>query len=181
MSIMNTSGNAYRPILPIGILLSFLLLSATSIGTMNLQGTNAQNATTTANQTGAATTQNQTTVLANLTNSDFDPIRENLAAAREAMQDDDPVLAYRGLGWADNEVFILAGDQGSQTKALLAELKPVQDDIQKAQEAILQGNNATILNELGSAEVALLQVTQKLPAEDTEEPEEEPEETTGGG
>jgi hypothetical protein len=100
-----------------------------------------------------------------------------LALARNALQDGDNVEAYRALGWPGNEIFILASEQGNQMKALLTQLKPLQDSVQKAQEALQQGNNSTALNEVGSAEVSLLQVTQKLPSEDTDTTE-EPE---GGG
>ena len=82
------------------------------------------------------------------------------------------MLAYRALGWTDNEIFLLANEQENQTDALLAELKPLQDRIQNAQEAIQQGNNATALSEIGSAESTLLQVTQRLPVEEAEEAEE---------
>jgi hypothetical protein len=141
------------------------------------KGANAQNATTAANQTVTAAanqtgtlTQNQTTTaLANLTNADFEELRGLLSLVRESLQDNDPVAAYQGLGWADNEIFSLAADQGNQNKTFLAQLKPLQDNIQKAQEAIQQGNIETALNDLGSTEVALLQVTQQLPADEDEE------------
>jgi hypothetical protein len=187
-SVMDTSKNTYRPSLPLGVLLSLLLFSATSIGTMTeFDGANAQNATTGTNQTVTATAnqtettmQNQTTTaLANLTNADFGQLRELLALVRESLQDNDPVAGYQELGWADNEIFMLAGDLGNQNKTFLVQLKPVQDTIQKAQEAIQQGNSATALDDLGSAEVALLHVTQQLPAgEDEDDATEETEEAT---
>jgi hypothetical protein len=169
MSVMNTSKNTYRPSLLIGVFLSLLLFSAT-IGTMTgFDGANAQNATTGANQTVTAAASQTTTPLANLTNADFGELRELLTLGRESLQDNDPVAAYQELGWADNEIFILAGDVGNQNKTFLVQLKPVQDTIQKAQEAIQEGNRATALNDLGSAEVALLRVTQQLPASEDED------------
>lgn len=175
---MNTNRKRLPSIFAVIAVVSSFLFGAASVGMMpHIQEANAQNATTatnqtatpTANQTGATgATQNQSSLPANLTNSDFGRIRDDLARVRDALQDNNNVQAYRALGWADNEVFILASDQGNQMKALLAQLKPLQDNIQKAQEAILQGNNSTALNELGSAEVSLLKVTQKLPSGDTD-------------
>jgi hypothetical protein len=171
---MNTNRKTLPSIFAVIAVVSSLLFGAASVGMMpQFQEANAQNATTATNQTGtpaanqtgvAGAAQSRSSLPANLTNSDFDPIRADLALVRDALQDNDNVQAYRALGWADNEIFILASDQGNQMKALLAQLKPLQDTIQKAQQGIQQGNNATALNDLGSAEVALLQVTQKLPA-----------------
>jgi hypothetical protein len=170
---MNTDRNILPSIFAVIAITSSFLLGAASVGMIpQFQEANAQNATTATNQTGATgAAQNQSSLPANLTNSDFDTIRDNLALVREGLQSSDNGLAYRALGWADNEIFILANDQGNQIKALLAQLRPTQDSIQKAQEAILQGDNSTALNDLGSAEVALLQVTQKLPADEIEEGE----------
>lgn len=181
MDVMNMSRQTNQSILAISGVASLILLAATLIGTLTaLWEANAQNATTATNQSGTATA-NQTgmaATLANLTSADFEPIRENIALARESIHNNDRVSAYSGLGWADNEIFVLANEQGNQTDVLLAELKPLQDSIQKAQAAIQQRNNATALNEVGSAEIALLQVTQQLPTGETEEPEEPEEEDT---
>jgi hypothetical protein len=80
---------------------------------------------------------------------------------------------------------MLANEQENQTDALLAELKPLQDRIQNAQAAIQQGNNASALSEIGSAETALLQLTQQLPTDEAEEPgepeDEDTADTEGGG
>jgi hypothetical protein len=178
---MNTNPKKLPSIFAVIAVISSFLLGAASVGMMSpFHEATAQNATTAtnqtatsaANQTGAAgAAQNQSGLPANLTNSDFDIIRENLELVREGLQGNDNSLAYRALGWADNEIYILASEQGNQIKALLAQLRPLQDTIQKAQESILQGDNSTALNDLGSAEVALLQVTQKLPADETEEGE----------
>jgi hypothetical protein len=185
---MNTNRKRLPSIFAVIAVVSSFLFGAASVGMMpQFQEANAQNATTAtnqtaANQTGAAgAAQNQSSLPANLTNSDFGPIRENLALVRDALQDGKNVLAYRALGWADNEIFILASDQGNQMKALLTQLRPLQDAIQKAQEAIQQENNSTALDEVGSSEVALLRVTQKLPSGDTGTTEEDTEQPEGGG
>jgi hypothetical protein len=169
---MDTNRKILPSIFAVIAVVSSALLGAASVGTTLLfQEANAQNATTATNQTGAA--QNQTSILANLTNSDFVPIRENLALVRDAILDNDNVLAYRALGWADNEAFILAGEQGNESSVLLAQLRPTQDAIQSAQQALLQEDSATALQDLGSAETALLQITNKLPDETEEDTTEE--------
>ena len=182
---MDTNRKTLQPVLPIIAVISSLLLGIASVGVMSpFQETNAQNATTAMNQTGATgAAQNQPSVLANLTNSDFGTMRENLALVREALLDNDDVLAYRALGWTDNEVFILANDQGNQSSILLAQLKPMQDAIQRAQQALLQEDRATALQELGSAEIALFQVASQLTSGETDETEEDTVEegTEGGG
>jgi hypothetical protein len=184
MDVMNASRRTTKSILAFTGVASFILIAATLVVTFTEpKETNAQIATTASNQT-ATTTASQTGAagaLVNMTNGDFEPVRENLALARESIHGNDPVLAYRALGWTDNEIFILANEQENQTDALLAELKPLQDRIQNAQTAIQQGNNATALNEIGSAETALLQVTQRL-AEEPEEPvDEDTADIEGGG
>jgi hypothetical protein len=177
---MDTNRKILPSIFAVIAVVSSALLGAASVGTTLLfQEANAQNATTAMNQTGATAAnqtgaaQNQSSILANLTNSDFAPIRENLALVRDAILDNDNVLAYRALGWADNEAFILAGEQGNQSSVLLAQLRPTQDAIQNAQQALLQEDSSTALQELGSAETALLQITNKLPSEETDETEED--------
>jgi hypothetical protein len=187
---MATKRKALQLILPV---VSLFLLGISSAGMISpLQEADAQNATTATNQTGTTTAnqtaggaQNQSGIFTNITNSDFGPIREDIALARDSIHDNDNVEAYRGLGWADNEIFILANEEENQADAILAKLKPLQDSIQSAQESIQQGNNATALNEIGSAEVALLEVTQQLPTNQTEESEVEDTEDTdapeGGG
>ena len=176
MDVMNASRRTTKSILAFSGVASFILIAAILVVTLTEpKEANAQNATAASNQT-ATTTANQTgaaRALVNMTIGDFEPVRENIALARESIHGNDPVLAYRALGWTDNEIFILANEQENQTDALLAELKPLQDRIQNAQTAIQQGNNATALSEIGSAETALLQVSQRFPAEEAEEPEDE--------
>jgi hypothetical protein len=177
---MDTNRKILPSMFAVIAVVSSVLLGAASVGTTLLfQEANAQNATTAMNQTGATAAnqtgaaQNQSSIMANLTNSDFAPIRENLALVRDAILDNDNVLAYRALGWADNEAFILAGEQGNQSSVLLAQLRPTQDAIQNAQQALLQEDSSTALQELGSAETTLLQITNKLPSEETDETEED--------
>jgi hypothetical protein len=177
---MDTNRKILPSMFAVIAVVSSVLLGAALVGTTLLfQEANAQNATTAMNQTGATAAnqtgaaQNQSSILANLTNSDFAPIRENLALVRDAILDNDNVLAYRALGWADNEAFILAGEQGNQSSVLLAQLRPTQDAIQNAQQALLQEDSSTALQELGSAETTLLQITNKLPSEETDETEED--------
>jgi hypothetical protein len=70
-----------------------------------------QNATTSTNQTGSAT-QNQTATnqsaaspFGNLTQSDFQGVKDLLSTARDAILDDDKETAYDALNSADNELY----------------------------------------------------------------------------
>jgi hypothetical protein len=81
------------------------------------QQQNVTNATATiSNQTGSAA-ENQTSAMADLTRSDFNQPRDNLNAAREAIQHNDPAGAVSELGSADTEVNILMTRLGGDDKS----------------------------------------------------------------
>jgi hypothetical protein len=129
----------------------------------------AQNATTTTNQTagnqtqggGAAATR---AAIGNLTQADFGSLRDNLNTARESLQTNDTTAAYDAINSADNELFGLANDQGEQNmKALMQQFKPLQDSIDSTRDALSNNDTVKALQQLDTADVELLKITQQLP------------------
>jgi hypothetical protein len=137
----------------------------------------AQNATTTnqtaGNQTqggGAAATR---AAMGNLTQADFGSFRDNLNTARESLQTNDTTAAYDAINSADNTLFGLANDQGEQNmKALIQQFKPLQDSIDGTRDTLRNNDTAKALQQLNTADVELLKITQKLPPGEQEGEEE---------
>ena len=139
----------------------------------------AQNATTT-NQTAGNQTQGggaARAAMANLTEADFGPVTDNLNTARESLQTNDTTAAYDAVNSAGSELFGLANDQGEQNmKAVLQQFKPLQDSIDSTRDALRNNDTAKALQQLNTADVELLKITQSLPDGEQEEEEEEEEE-----
>jgi hypothetical protein len=137
----------------------------------------AQNATTTTNQTAGNQTQGGGAAMANLTQADFGPVTDNLNTARESLQTNDTTAAYDAVNSAGSELFGLANDQGEQNmKAVLQQFKPLQDSIDSTRDALRNNDTAKTLQQLNTADVELLKITQSLPSGEQEEEEEEEEE-----
>jgi hypothetical protein len=151
----------------------------------------AQNATTTTTTTTTTTNQtagNQTqgggaatgAAMANLTQADFGPVTDNLNTARESLQTNDTTAAYAAVNSAELELFGLASDQGEQNmKALMQQFKPLQDSIDSTRDALRNNNTANAIQQLNTADVELLRITQQLPSGDQEVEEEEEGEEEG--
>ena len=150
--------------------LSSLLVLVTATSGIGLHEATSQNATTTtANQTGGATTQNQTsTALANLTRADFEPVTSALNSARDSLMANATEEAYFSLNFADNALFRAADDAEASASDITEMTQPVRDRIDSAQEALLGGDIPNSLNELNSADVELVRITQGLPAGEDE-------------
>jgi hypothetical protein len=143
----------------------------------------AQNATTTTNnqtagnQTqggGAAATR---AVMGNLTQADFGPVTDSLNTARESLQTNDTTAAYDAVNSAESELFGLASGQGEQNmKAVMQQFKPLQDTIDSTRDALRNNDTAKTLQQLNTADVELLKITQQLPPGEEEGEEEEEEE-----
>ena len=142
----------------------------------------AQNATTTTNQTAGNQTQGGGgaaggAAMANLTQADFGPVTDNLNTARESLQTNDTTAAYDAVNSAGSGLFGLANDQGEQNmKAVLQQFKPLQDSIDSTRDALRNNDTAKTLQQLNTADVELLKITQSLPDGEQEEEEEEEEE-----
>lgn len=132
----------------------------------------AQNATAT-NQT-ANQTQGGGAAMGNLTQADFGPVRDSLNTARESLQTNDTTSAYGAVNTVGSELFGLANDQGEQNmEALMQQFKPIQDSIDSARDALRDNDAAKALQQLNTADVELLKITQQLtPGEQEEETEE---------
>ena len=133
----------------------------------------AQNATAT-NQTAGNQTKGGGAVMGNLTQADFGPVRDSLNTAREALQTNDTTSAYGAVNTVGSELFGLANDQGEQNmKALMQQFKPIQDSIDSTRDALRDNDAAKALQQLNTADVELLKITQQLtPGEQEEETEE---------
>jgi hypothetical protein len=144
----------------------------------------AQNATTTTttNQTAGNQTQGggapaTRATMGNLTQADFGPVTDSLNTARESLQTNDTTAAYDAVNSVDSELFGLASGQGEQNmKALMQQFKPLQDSIDSTRDALTNNDTAKALQQLNTADVELLKITQKLPPGEEEGEEEEEEE-----
>jgi hypothetical protein len=111
---MNSTRVRRMPNKHILVAFSSLLVAIVSVAVVenfHSQAAQGQNATAGTNQTGSAT-QNQTTTnqsaaspFGNLTQSDFQGVKDLLSTARDAILDDDKETAYDALNSADNELY----------------------------------------------------------------------------
>ena len=116
-------------------ILSSLLVVVAVTGGIEPQEAKSQNATTTgtANQTGGATTQNQTcTALANLTRGDFEPVTSALNSARDSITRNSTQDAYSSLNDADNALFRIAEQEGPSATATIVDMsEPIRNHIEE--------------------------------------------------
>jgi hypothetical protein len=157
---------------------TLFLVGVSTIAALTLVGLTqfnvlAQNATTTANQTGVAAT-NQTSEFGNWTSSWFDPVADSLAEARNALHANDPISAYSWLGSADIQLFAIVSDPatGAQMSTLIEQIRPMTDRIAGAQNELVNNDISKALAELNEADVEILRLIQQLPEGEPEEGEE---------
>lgn len=175
---MNRNKQKYSTILFAAVISSLLVLD-TSIGrTATFQGAVAQNNTTNttniisnqtngiANQTGGGAA-----VLANLTQTDFESITEDLGQAQQALQNNDTSGVLDELSSASEELFqVISGQFDPDHMAAITEqFKPLQTHIDEARGAALKNDHTKTLEEINSADSELLKITQELPASEEEE------------
>jgi hypothetical protein len=111
--------------------------------------------------------------MGNLTQADFGPVTDNLNTARESLQTNDTTAAYDAVNSAESELFGLASGQGEQNmKALMQQFKPLQDTIDSTRDALTNNDTVKTLQQLDTADVELLKITQKLPSGEEEGEEE---------
>jgi hypothetical protein len=105
---------------------------------------------------------------ANLTATDFNPVRENLVVAREGVFGNDSSLAYNAINAAAADLFGLTQDSAGNDETLLQqltrELRQVQSPIDNARDAMREGNNTQALRFLNNAELRLFNVVSGLPS-----------------
>jgi hypothetical protein len=151
---------------------SLLAIAASISGLTNFeafsQQPNATNATATiSNQTGSAA-GNQTNTMGDLTQEDFNTLTDNLNAAREAVQDNDPAGAVGELGSAETELNTLVTRVGGEDSPGGKQLVTVRTHIDMAEEA--SGNSDTLKASQGinAADTELIKITRILPADGDE-------------
>ena len=151
---------------------SLLAVAASISGSANFeafgQQPNATNATATiSNQTGSAA-GNQTNTMGDLTQEDFNTLTDNLNAAREAIQDNDPAGAVGELGSARTELNTLMTRVGGEDSPGGQQLVTVRNHIEMAEEA--SGNSDTLKASQGinAADTELVKITRNLTADGDE-------------
>jgi hypothetical protein len=117
-----------------------------------------QNQTMT-NQTGTAA------LSANLTQSDFDSLKQDLTEARQALENNDTTALLDELNSASGELFQVSSRQfdPDHVEAMTEEFNPLQTHIDRAQETALKDNHTGTLQELSAAESELSAIVQTLP------------------
>ncbi len=115
---------------------------------------------TIANQTGTAA------LSANLTQSDFDLLRQDLTEARQALENNDTTALLDELNSASGELFQVSSRQfdPAAVEAMTDEFNPLQTHIDRAQETALKDNHTGTLEELTAAESELFMIIQMLPS-----------------
>jgi hypothetical protein len=112
------------------------------------------------NRTGTAA------LSANLTQGDFELLRQDLTEVRQALENNDTTTILDELNSASGELFQVISRQFDPThvEALTQEFSLLQTHIDQAQEEALKGDQARTLEELNAAESELLKRTQMLPS-----------------
>ena len=115
---------------------------------------------TSANQTGTAA------LSANLTQSDFESLTQDLTGAHQALDNNDTTTLLNELNSASGELFQVISNQfdPAHVEATTQEFTPLQTHIDRAQEEALKDNHTRTLEELSAAESELLKITQMLPS-----------------
>ena len=112
------------------------------------------------NQTGTAA------LSANLTQSEFDTLRQDLTEAHQALEINDTITLLDELNSASGELFQVTSRQfdPDHVEAMTQEFNPLQTHIDRAQEAALKDNHTGTMKELSDAESELFTIIQMLPS-----------------
>ena len=115
---------------------------------------------TSANQTGTAA------LSANLTQSDFESLEQDLTETRQALENNDTTTVLDELNSASGELFQVISNQFDpvHVEAITQEFNPLQTHLDQAQEEALKGEQMRTLEELNAAESELLKITKMLPS-----------------
>jgi hypothetical protein len=126
--------------------------SATGVGSIGNQ--------TSTNQTGTAA------LSANLTQVDFELLKQDLTEARQALENNDTTAVLDELSSASGELFQVISNQFDpvRVEAITQEFTLLQTHIDQAQEEALKCDHARTMAELSAAESELLKITQMLPS-----------------
>ena len=126
--------------------------SVTGVGSIGNQTWN--------NQTGTAA------LSANLTQVDFELLKQDLTEARLALENNDTTAVLDQLNSASGELFQVVSNQFDpvHVEAITQEFNLLQTHIDQAQEEALKGDHERTKVELSAAESELLKITQTLPS-----------------
>ncbi|MDQ3961504.1 MAG: YfdX family protein [Thermoproteota archaeon] len=115
---------------------------------------------TSTNQTGTAA------LSANLTQVDFELLKQDLTEARQALENNDTTTLLDELNSASGELFQVISNQFDpvNVEGITQEFDPLQTHIDQAQEEALKGDHERTMVELSAAESELLKITQTLPS-----------------
>ena len=115
---------------------------------------------TSTNQTGTAA------LSANLTQVDFELLKQDLTEARQALENNDTTTLLDELNSASGELFQVVSNQFDpvHVEAITQEFNLLQTHIDQAQEEALKGDHERTMVELSAAESELLKITQTLPS-----------------
>lgn len=126
--------------------------SVTGVGSIGNQ--------TSTNQTGTAA------LSANLTQVDFELLKQDLTEARQALENNDTTTLLDELSSASGELFQVVSNQFDpvHVEAITQEFNLLQTHIDQAQDEALKGDHERTVVELSAAESELLKITQTLPS-----------------
>lgn len=112
------------------------------------------------NQTGTAA------LSANLTQSDFELLRQDLIEAKQALENNDTTTLLDELNSASGELFQVSSRQfdPDHVEEITEEFNPLQTHIDRAQETALKDNHTGTLKELSAAESELFEIIKMLPS-----------------
>jgi hypothetical protein len=102
---------------------------------------------------------------ANLSQSDFETLTQDLVEARQALENNDTTTLFDELNSASGELFQVISGQFDpvHVEAVTQEFSLMQTHIDRAQETALKDNHTGTLNELRAAESELSLIIQMLP------------------
>ncbi|HEU4446090.1 MAG TPA: hypothetical protein VFR94_15575 [Nitrososphaeraceae archaeon] len=112
------------------------------------------------NQTGTAA------LSANLTQSDFELLKQDLTEAKQALENNDTTTLLDELNSASGELFQVSSRQfdPDHVEEITEEFNPLQTHIDRAQETALKDNHTGTLKELSAAESELFEIIKMLPS-----------------
>ena len=137
-----------------------ILNQTNGIANQSVTGVGSIGNQTSTNQTGTAA------LSANLTQVDFELLKQDLTEARQALENNDTTAVLDQLNSASGELFQVVSNQFDpvHVEAITQEFNLLQTHIDQAQEEALKGDHARTMVELSAAESELLKITQTLPS-----------------
>lgn len=130
------------------------------IANQSVTGVSSIGNQTSTNQTGTAA------LSANLTQVDFELLKQDLTEARQALENNDTTAVLDQLNSASGELFQVVSNQFDpvHVEAITQEFNLLQTHIDQAQEEALKGDHERTMVELSAAQSELLKITQTLPS-----------------